>query len=180
MGYIHICSVLSSVLYIVHNIVCGVQCHSGPSYVHNSLPVIVHCVTTRNITMDNVDDPFYHYMYNVYAIMYIATIQSLSLFSLSPPPPPPPPTPQGIGDSGQGFANAILFVLFTPKVRRYFLRLLFCHCLWHKSQNQVNIQSNAKIYYGTAPSNSDYRTEDSIEPPTVCSVSEGMILNKDK
>ena len=27
---------------------------------------------------------------------------------------------QGIGDSGQGLANAILFVLFTPKVRRYF------------------------------------------------------------
>lgn len=30
---------------------------------------------------------------------------------------------QGIGDSGQGFANAVLFVLFTPKVRRYFM-----HC----------------------------------------------------
>ena len=102
---------------------------------------------------------------------------SLSL-SLSLSSRHPSPLSQGIGDSGQGFTNAILFVLFTPKVRCYFLRLLFCHCLWHKSQDQVNIQGNTKIYYGTAPSNSDYRTDDSIDPPTVPSVPEGLILNK--
>ena len=85
---------------------------------------------------------------------------------------------QGIGDSGQGFANAILFVLFTPKVRRYFLRLLFCHCLWSKaSREHVNIQNTAKIYYGTASSNSGYRSDASVEPPTV---SEGLVLDKGK
>ena len=47
------------------------------------------------------------------------------LFPVSPPLLPPP-LPQGIGDSGQGFANAILFCLLTPKVRRYFLRHLCC------------------------------------------------------
>lgn len=31
---------------------------------------------------------------------------------------------QGIGDSGQGFVNALLFCVFTPKVRKQFLLLL--------------------------------------------------------
>lgn len=33
---------------------------------------------------------------------------------------------QGIGDSGQGFANAILFVVLTRKVRQHFLRCIRC------------------------------------------------------
>lgn len=33
---------------------------------------------------------------------------------------------QGIGDSGQGFTNAILFILFTKSVRNSFLRLVCC------------------------------------------------------
>ena len=33
---------------------------------------------------------------------------------------------QGIGDSGQGLANAILFILFSRKVRSSFWRCLHC------------------------------------------------------
>ena len=120
----------------------------------------------------------YYYCYNV--IHHPVPLPSPSL-SLSLPPSLSLSLLQGIGDSGQGFANAILFVLFTPKVRRYFLRLLLCHCLWKKSRNQINIQNTAKIYYGTVPSNSDYKSFEEIsEPPTVCSVSEGLALNKGK
>lgn len=33
---------------------------------------------------------------------------------------------QGIGDSSQGFANAILFVIFTKNIRESFVRCLCC------------------------------------------------------
>ena len=33
---------------------------------------------------------------------------------------------QGIGDSGQGFANAILFIAFTKKIRNSFTRCVKC------------------------------------------------------
>jgi len=35
---------------------------------------------------------------------------------------------QGIGDSGQGFTNAILFILFTKNVRKAFLNFICCKC----------------------------------------------------
>ena len=38
----------------------------------------------------------------------------------------PPLFPQGIGDSAQGFANAVLFVCFTKAVRDAFLRSIAC------------------------------------------------------
>ena len=51
---------------------------------------------------------------------------------------------QGIGDSGQGLLNAILFVLFTKKVRDNFLfllRWLFC-CglcqLWQRRRQRTS------------------------------------------
>ena len=92
---------------------------------------------------------------------------SLSSLPLSPSLPPslslsfplPPsllPSLQGIGDSGQGFANAILFVLFTPKVRRYFLRKLFC-CRSSKNRSSINNRGKSKVFYGAVQSrDSDY------------------------
>ena len=41
---------------------------------------------------------------------------------------PSPPFPQGIGDSAQGFTNAILFVCFTKAVRDAFKRVLCLRC----------------------------------------------------
>ena len=104
--------------------------------------------------------------YNVFIIHNVLSL-SLSL--------------QGIGDSGQGFANAILFVLFTPKVRRYFLRLVLCRHLWHRSEHPVNIQGKAKIYYGSVPSNSEYKSEVSDSPTAsegVGNDASNLILNK--
>ena len=98
----------------------------------------------------------------------------LKSFSISPPM-------QGIGDSGQGLANAILFVVFTPKVLRYFLRLLFCHCIWRKSEKQINIQKgSSKVFkYGTIPptSNSDCRAERSDTPTASEGAGNALFLN---
>ena len=68
----------------------------------------------------------------------------------------PSPLPQGIGDSGQGFANAILFCLLTPKVRRYFLRHLCCCCLRKKT---VAEEEDA-LSYSTAGSTPLYGSVD--------------------
>lgn len=35
---------------------------------------------------------------------------------------------QGIGDSGQGFTNAILFILFTKNARDSFISCICCKC----------------------------------------------------
>ncbi len=42
---------------------------------------------------------------------------------------------QGIGDSGQGFFNAILFVAFTPSVRKQFFS---CACFKCRRQNKFD------------------------------------------
>lgn len=46
---------------------------------------------------------------------------------------------QGIGDSGQGAANAILFVLFTKKVRDQFL------CCCRRNKKDGNIQERTGL-----------------------------------
>lgn len=43
---------------------------------------------------------------------------------------------QGIGDSGQGIANAILFVLFTKRVRERFMCCWrYCRCYREKDKD---------------------------------------------
>lgn len=60
---------------------------------------------------------------------------------------------QGIGDSGQGFANAILFVLFTPRVRRYFFRLCIgCEPCRRPRGDPLLVK---KAQYGSVPSDPD-------------------------
>ena len=46
---------------------------------------------------------------------------------------------QGIGDSGQGFANAILFVIFSKNVRQSFLQCVTC-----KRESDVQSSSESK------------------------------------
>lgn len=46
----------------------------------------------------------------------------------------------GVGDSGQGFFNGILFVLFSHKVRSYFMNL--CICCKANSLRSVTLQSD--------------------------------------
>ena len=75
-----------------------------------------------------------------------------------------PHLPQGIGDSGQGFANAILFALFTPKVRRYFLHQVFCLCLCRRAKirGPINNRGNSNVYYRAvqSPNREHSRTDD--------------------
>lgn len=57
--------------------------------------------------------------------------------------------PQGIGDSGQGFVNALLFCLFTTKVREKFktevMRLYHCcRCRRHPYTN-LDYSTNASL-----------------------------------
>ena len=47
---------------------------------------------------------------------------------------------QGIGDSSQGFANAILFVIFTKTIRDSFLKCICCG----KRDNNGNHDANYK------------------------------------
>ena len=98
--------------------------------------------------------------------MYLLSSLSLSL-SLSLSPSLPLLSLQGIGDSGQGFANAILFVLFTPKVRRYFLRKIF-FCRSSKNRSSINNRGKSKVFYGAVQSgDSDYsKTELSDDEET--------------
>ena len=95
------------------------------------------------------------------------TIFMISL-SLSLPPSLPLPLSQGIGDSGQGFANAILFVLFTPKVRRYFLHWVFCSPLCRRARTRSPIiinRGNSNIYYRAVQSpNSEHSGIDNYSP----------------
>ena len=47
---------------------------------------------------------------------------------------------QGIGDSSQGFANAIIFVIFTKNIRDSFIK---CICCGKRANNKdVNINAN--------------------------------------
>ena len=79
----------------------------------------------------------------------LSLLPSLPPSSSSLSPLLPSPLPQGIGDSGQGFANGILFCLLTPKVRRYFLRHLCCCCL--RKKKTVEEEEDA-LNYSTARS----------------------------
>lgn len=66
----------------------------------------------------------------------------------------------GIGDSGQGLANFILFCGFTPKVRQYFLKhLLLCRCL-RRGTNYRSSVNNTKsaVVYGSIPSDMSENT----------------------
>lgn len=54
--------------------------------------------------------------------------------------------PQGIGDSGQGFVNALLFCLFTIKVREKFktevMRLYHCCCCRRHQYTNLDCSTN--------------------------------------
>lgn len=51
---------------------------------------------------------------------------------------------QGIGDSSQGFANAILFVIFTKNIRDSFIKCLCCGRTWSKN-NTENLEAEGQI-----------------------------------
>ena len=60
---------------------------------------------------------------------------------------------QGIGDSGQGFTNGILFVLFTRKVRDKFIQLLtwlrtgeFCRSNHHQTHPDGSLNADERRY----------------------------------
>lgn len=63
---------------------------------------------------------------------------------------------QGVGDSGQGFVNAILFCVFTAKVREKFkmalARLRHCHCCQRHPYNYDLQCSSNNSYYTTKTS----------------------------
>ncbi len=77
---------------------------------------------------------------------------------------------QGIGDSGQGFANAILFVLFTPKVRRYFLHCCKNPVVCCRRGDPLLVK---KAQYGTVPSDAD-----SHEDYSAATLSEASAMNE--
>jgi hypothetical protein len=53
---------------------------------------------------------------------------------------------QGVGDSGQGFFNGILYVLFSTKVRSYFLHMCCC-CGRGSGQGSVSLYSDRPTFY---------------------------------
>ena len=66
-------------------------------------------------------------------------------------PPPSPPTysfSKGIGDSAQGFTNAILFVCFTKTVRDAFRRVF---CLRCKRKNLREFEEGTQINNSQPP-----------------------------
>lgn len=64
--------------------------------------------------------------------------------------------PQGIGDSGQGFFNGILYVLFSYKVRSYLLHLMCCG-----TQSTVSLSDQrATTFYGSFSSDNARRSEE--------------------
>ena len=80
--------------------------------------------------------------------VYIALI-CIALLPL--PPPPSPPTysfSKGIGDSAQGFTNAILFVCFTKTVRDAFRRVF---CLRCKRKNLREFEEGTQINNSQPP-----------------------------
>ena len=59
---------------------------------------------------------------------------------------------QGIGDSGQGAVNALLFVFFTKRVRQRLLHYLVCGCCSAQFKSQpfsVDVTGNVQNYYHT-------------------------------
>lgn len=66
---------------------------------------------------------------------------------------------QGIGDSGQGFFNGILYVLFSYKVRSYLLHVLLC-CGRGSSQSTVSLSDQRAAFYGSFSSDAARRSED--------------------
>lgn len=77
---------------------------------------------------------------------------------------------QGIGDSGQGFANAVLFVLFTPKVRRYFISCFRSPVRCCQRNEPLYAK---KIQYGSVPSDPD-----SQEDYSAATLSETSAMNE--
>lgn len=61
-------------------------------------------------------------------------------------------TMQGIGDSGQGIANALLFVLFTRRVRERFI-CCWRHCRWYREKTN-NVQETTGLLNETHRVNS--------------------------
>ena len=118
--------------------------------------MLLSCQSTKAFSLENF--PLYG----------ISRISMCIYYHLSPSLPPHSSLSlQGIGDSGQGFANAILFVLFTPKVRRYFLRKIF-FCRSSKNRSSINNRGKSKVFYGAVQSgDSDYsKTELSDDEET--------------
>ena len=67
---------------------------------------------------------------------------------------------QGIGDSGQGAVNAILFVIFTRSVRRRILAICCCFCqrkqqstknALQNGQDEVSDDSDTEQFEGSSP-----------------------------
>ena len=49
---------------------------------------------------------------------------------------------QGIGDSSQGFANAIIFVIFTKNIRDSFIKCICCK----RRNNIVEVEGQIQAY----------------------------------
>ena len=70
--------------------------------------------------------------------------------SFSYPPPPHTHTHQGIGDSAQGFANSILFVVFTRRVRQTVFNLRYWRgklCRTGEEEYEPLMQQSMKVIY---------------------------------
>ena len=51
---------------------------------------------------------------------------------------------QGIGDSGQGFTNAILFIVFTRSARESFMHFIRCKCCRRSSESPDDLPVTSK------------------------------------
>ena len=86
---------------------------------------------------------------------------------------------QGIGDSGQGFTNAILYVFATPRVRSYFLRLLTCHTFPKRRINAVEPDSSWQSdqrYYSSMASSDSKRSEE-LNNNSTDKIPKSLLLN---
>ena len=83
--------------------------------------------------------------------------------------------PQGIGDSGQGIANAIIFGLFSPKVRRFFFYYLTCcHCCVKRTPFSINMSGSTGKKRSASPEISNHSAELTYDGPL--SSSEGTSM----
>ena len=67
---------------------------------------------------------------------------------------------QGIGDSGQGFTNAILFIFFTKNVRRSFVRFLCCKCRQPEEEATSSVTNPTYTSIQTATQSDDDDDDD--------------------
>ena len=76
-------------------------------------------------------------------------------------------TSQGIGDSGQGFVNAVLFCVFTAKVREKFkiglARLRHCPCCKRHPYN-YDLQYSTSTNYSTTESHTNTKMKMAQSP----------------